>query len=72
MKTKSIIHKTCPTWGVTQCNKQLFVQRPPKTSYRWESVTCPVCLELYRAIVRLRKSKRRSKPCANYARRLLR
>ena len=72
MKAKPIVHKTCPTWGVTQCNKQLFVQRPPRTSYRWESVTCPVCLRVWAAIRRLRKNRRRSGLLPGYANRLLR
>lgn len=37
-------HKTCPTWGVTQCGKTLFGVKEYRTSYRWEMVDCPDCL----------------------------
>lgn len=40
----SLIHKTCASWGVTNCNKQLFVQRPPRVTERWDRTTCPKCL----------------------------
>lgn len=44
---KRVIHKTCPTWGVTQCGRYLFtcvLQGIRDTSYRWRDVTCKTCL----------------------------
>lgn len=40
-------HKTCPTWGVTQCMLTLWPSKgeAPKTSYRWCDVTCKNCLK---------------------------
>lgn len=40
-------HKTCPTWGQTQCGMDLWIigKTNPETSYRWRDVTCPKCLK---------------------------
>jgi DNA-binding HxlR family transcriptional regulator len=45
MKTKDtrIIHKTCPTWGLTECGKSLLGRIV--TTTRWANTTCPRCLE---------------------------
>lgn len=41
------IHKTCPTWGVTQCWKDLWPVKgePPQVTERWRNVTCKECLK---------------------------
>lgn len=43
---KKLVHKTCPTWGETQCHLTLFPLSgySRETSYRWSDVTCPKCL----------------------------
>jgi hypothetical protein len=43
-KPKRITHKTCPTWGETQCGLERFNTRNHKTTERWRDVTCPKCL----------------------------
>lgn len=43
-----VTHKTCPTWGVTQCMKPLWpdkIDGAPKTTERWRGVTCKKCLK---------------------------
>jgi hypothetical protein len=44
---KNKVHKTCPTWGETQCGVELFqlTGRELKTIYRWCDVTCKKCLK---------------------------
>jgi hypothetical protein len=44
-KVKRQIHKTCPTWGITQCYLPLWSFREIKSSYRWHNVTCKKCLK---------------------------
>ena len=44
---KRVIHKTCPSWGVTQCMKDRWpnkINREPKTTEKWRDVTCKQCL----------------------------
>jgi hypothetical protein len=41
---KNKVHKTCPTWGRTQCGKEVW-ECNPKTSYRWCDVTCKTCIK---------------------------
>lgn len=44
---KRVTHKTCPTWGVTQCGKYLPFcgqEGVKSASYRWRDVTCKACL----------------------------
>jgi len=45
MKKSKIIHKTCPTWGVTVCWKNIFAIKQIKTSNKWRDITCSVCLK---------------------------
>jgi hypothetical protein len=57
------IHKTCPSWGETVCRRGLFVTRPPKTTERWNRVTCPKCLALRSTsgTIKSNDSKRKTK-----------
>ena len=41
---QKIVHKTCSSWGVTACNKDIYTRKPPVCSERWDRVTCPGCL----------------------------
>lgn len=38
------VHKTCASWGETQCGKPLLTGNDPVTVYDWKRVTCPECL----------------------------
>jgi len=40
-----IVHKTCATWGETNCHLSTLTARPTKCSERWAKVTCPKCLK---------------------------
>jgi hypothetical protein len=45
---RRVTHKTCPTWGVTQCRRDLWPDKmdgAPKVSERWRDVTCGQCLK---------------------------
>lgn len=47
-RDRRVTHKTCPTWGVTQCMKTLWpnkIDAAPKTTVRWRDVTCKKCLK---------------------------
>lgn len=39
------VHHTYPTWGVTNCNLNLFTGKSVKTSYWWREVNCKECLK---------------------------
>lgn len=41
---KMKVHKTCETWGVTQCWKERWSRSSIKTTLRWENTTCSKCL----------------------------
>jgi hypothetical protein len=43
---RSYVHKTCPTWGETQCGLERFNTQNHKVTERWRDVTCPKCLRL--------------------------
>jgi hypothetical protein len=38
------VHKTCPSWGETQCGKALLTGNDPVSVLDWQRVTCPECL----------------------------
>lgn len=42
---RSFVHKTCATWGVTECGLDRFNSQMHKVTERWDSVSCPKCLE---------------------------
>ena len=44
-----VVHKTCPTWGLTECGKDLYFafdggEPCLRTTLRWPRVTCPDCI----------------------------
>lgn len=42
-----VVHKTCPSWGETQCGASLFTAAPPPHAvFKWKGVTCKECLKL--------------------------
>ncbi len=47
--SKQVIHKTCRTWGVTQCWLFVWPECPKantvKTTYKWDRTTCKNCLK---------------------------
>jgi len=56
-----LIHKTCPTWGLTECLKDRWPVwgAEPKVTERWEAVTCPDCLERRKRWPSRRRSRNR-------------